>query len=182
LFLLSTHSIYTVRSPPTWSTFSYIDDLKNKNKQEKTANKPPREKKTAAQRRAKVEDLARRKDFHTRGAQRLHDAAGGSATGFFDTDPGPFGPGVGMRMGTTPSNANGNGRAPDFYEKMLDRYALPTDAVELAVHGDGDGLQVPVMLRRNEGSRSQGHLPEEQAVFQRAKLVDVGKGPEMEIL
>ncbi|CAL5873312.1 uncharacterized protein PFLUO_LOCUS7583 [Penicillium psychrofluorescens] len=138
-----------------------------------------------AQRRAKEEDLDRRKAFHTRGTQRLHDAAGG-ATGVFDKDLyGPFGPGVGMRMGgkssstSSPSNSNHNGNINgkaknNVHEKMLDRYAtlpLPPDRVELPVHLQGDGAEteVPVMLQGSEGSRPQSHW-EEQAAFQRGKL------------
>ncbi|KAJ5811591.1 hypothetical protein N7474_007892 [Penicillium riverlandense] len=153
----------------------------------------------AAQRRAKDEDLARRKAFHTRGTQRLHDAAGG-ATGVFDKDPyGPFGPGVGVRMGAktsstfTPNNINSNGNISgkansNVHEKMVDRYAplpLPPDRVELPVHSQGDGVdvEVPVMLQGSEGSRAQLRL-EEQGVFQRGKLGGAhgGKGTEVEFL
>ncbi|KAJ5610997.1 hypothetical protein N7510_007716 [Penicillium lagena] len=152
----------------------------------------------AAQRRAKDEDLARRKAFHTSGTQRLHDTAGG-ATGVFDKDSyGPFGPGVGMRMGGksstfTPNNVKNNGNISgkannNVHEKMFDRHAplpLPPDRVELPVHlpGDGAEVEVPVMLQRSDGSRAQLHL-EEQVVFQRGKLGGApgGKGTELEFL
>lgn len=54
-----------------------------------------------------------------------------------------------FHMGTTVAVSGGEG---DLHEKMLDRYAMPVNRVELPVHGDGmDENRASLQKSRNEG-------------------------------
>ncbi|KAJ5102099.1 hypothetical protein NUU61_004321 [Penicillium alfredii] len=92
----------------------------------------------AAQHRAQAQDLARRKAFHNRSA--------------------PFGTTDQLQLlGTTATVTAGRYADVHVHEKMLDRFGIPDDHVELPVH-EGAAMQMQMQMLDWSRSRSRSQV------------------------